>query len=187
MEIPKNLREVVQYVNPRAILLLDTNTILNNPHLAQYRIAAPGTFLSVIPDVVGGEMMSLRLGDSDSKTRRKAASALENTWEVYMSGDPASGIKLLNGSWLMTVTSVRAPGSAEDDLVRKQFGPVDAALLRLTGACAEDVPDILSILVTGDRDLKRFAKLGGLCACSLSDLRRPEVLSKMLGSEAIED
>ena len=79
MGIPQNLADVIDRVKPRAILLLDTNTILNNPRIPSYQVEAPGTFLLVIPQVVDNEILALTLGDRDTKTKQKATSALKAT------------------------------------------------------------------------------------------------------------
>ena len=186
MVIPQNLADVIDRVKPQAILLLDTNTILNNPRIPSYQVTAPGTFLLVIPQVVDNEIMALKLGNRDKATKQKAARAIKATDEVYRRGNPERGVEVRNSLWVVTVQSVRPERpsdgnrSIEDDQVRKNLGAVDAALLRLAEACREEVPDMPALLITVDTNLSRVARVRGLRACSLSDLRKPEILNDML-------
>ena len=182
MAIPQNLAGVINRVKPRAILLLDSNTIMDFPNLSSYRdrVAASGRFLLVIPRDVSDEI--LRLKHPKRKTRRKAAAALKAITNVYEKGDPESGIKLHDNLWVATVPSVL---NSDDDQVRRfvnLVGDVDSALIRLTEACREVVP---TILVTRDNGftyigLTHKAKEKGLPVCSLPDLRKAEEFNAML-------
>ena len=137
----------------------------------------------VIPQVVDNEILALKLGNRDKTTKQKATFALKATDEAYSKGEPGSGIEFPNGSWVVTVPSVRESDddkSIENDQVRKLLGSVDSALLRLAEACIKDVPDIPAVLITRDANLRRVARVRGLRACSLSDLRKPEVLNDLL-------
>ena len=182
MEAPKNLVTAVSHLKPQAILLLDTNIIMNAPRLDSYEINAPGPFLLVVPLVVEGELMSLSRGGKDQQTRRKASRACKETNNLYAQGNPADGIDLGNDLWLITAASPKSPDSdsLEDEQVLRNLGKVDAALLRLAIACEKDCPDTRVLLVTGDNDLTRVAKTRGLTACALRDLRSSEVLETIL-------
>ena len=177
MEAPENLVAAVRCLKPRAMLLLDTNTILNARRLDSYEINAPGPFLLVVPLVVEGELMGLRY-NQEPQTRKKASRACKETNNLYAQGDPADGIDLGNDLWLVTASSPKTPDSdsVEDEQVLRNLGKVDTALLRLAIACEKDCPDTRVLLVTGDNDLTRVAKTRGLTACALRDLRSSEVL-----------
>ncbi len=183
MEAPGNLVDAVNRLMPRAILLLDTNTIMNNPRLDSYEISASGRFLLAIPQVVYNEIMGLRLGNKDEQTRQKASRALNLMDKLYERGDPAAGIDLGNDRWLITA---KAPSrqqdsnSVEDEQVRRNLGKVDDALLRLAAASSQDCPDTSTLLITRDRDLTRVSRSQGLSACPLSSLRSSETLEQML-------
>ena len=185
MEAPENLVEAVNRLKPRAMLLLDTNTIMDAPWLQSYEINAPGPFLVVVPRAVDNELMSVRRGGKDERTRQKASRAYNVTYNLYARGNPAAGIDLGNDRWLITVSSprLRNSNSLEDDQVLRNLGRVDAALLRLAAACAQDCPDAPALLITRDKDLARAAKIQGLSVCPLSDLRSSEALEKMLLDE----
>ena len=80
MEAPENLVEAVNRLKPRAMLLLDTNTIMDAPWLQSYEINAPGPFLVVVPRAVDNELMSVRRGGKDERTRQKASRAYNVTY-----------------------------------------------------------------------------------------------------------
>ena len=181
--ISQNLVEVVRNVKPQAMLLLDANTIMDFPKLSSYQIAVPGTFLLVIPQDVGDEILKLKHRTRSKEIRQKAASALKAMTKVYGKGNPEGGIQLQNDLWVVTVPSVRnseVDRSVEDDQVRRLVGRVDSALIRLTEACKEIVP---TILVTRDIGLKYKATEKRLTAFSLPDLRKAEAFSTLLISD----
>ena len=181
MEAPENLVNAVSRLKPRAMLLLDTNTIMNAPYLDSYEINAQGRFLLVVPRTVYYELMGLKLGGNERK-RRRASHALDVTGKLYARDNPAAGIDLGNDRWLITVKTPSPPDSngLEDDQVRQNLGKVDAALLRLAAACAKGCPDTRTVLITEDKNLTHVARVQGLPALKLSDLRSREVLEKML-------
>jgi hypothetical protein len=162
--------------------VLDTNTIMDYPNLGSYQFPVPGPFLIVIPQVVDNEIIGLSLGNADKATKRKASYAKKTTGDLYKRGNPAGGIDLGNGLWLITVSSVRPPdakASIENDQVRKFLGRVDSAILRFAEFCMEDVPDIPVILITKDADLSRVAKVSGLPALTWPDLDTTTMLEAM--------
>ena len=175
MQAPENIVVAVSRLKPQAILLLDTNTIMNARRLDSYEINAPGSFLLVVPLVVEGELMSLRY-NQEPQTRKKASRACKETNNLYAQGNPADGIDLGNDLWLITAASPKSPDSdsLEDEQVLRNLGKVDAALLRLAIACEKDCPDTRVLLVTGDNDLTRAARTRGLAACALRNLRTSE-------------
>ena len=182
MVAPENLMDAVSRLKPRAILLLDTNTVMDAPKLDSYDINSPGPFLLVIPLVVDNELMSVKLGGRDERTKQKASRAWNFLNKLYEGGNPTRGIDLDSGRWLVTAKSPEPPdlGGAEDQQIFRNLGRVDTALLRLAAACAQDCPDTSTVLVTGDRNLTHVSKAQGLSVCRLSDLRSPEVLEKVL-------
>lgn len=86
--------------------------------------------------------------------------------------------------------TVRGPRTApentsiEEDQIWRYLGQVDAALLRLPDACAEDIPGPRTVLVTKDRDLAHTARSGGIAVFSLPELRSREALDKLLGDDS---
>ena len=187
MKAPENLVAAVRRLEPQAMLLLDTNTVMDNPRLDSYEINALGRFLLVVPNVVDGELMGLR-HNQKPQTQRKASRACNVTSELYKRGEPADGIGLGNDLWLITADSPRPPESStvEDDQVRRNLGKVDAALLRLAAASAKGCPDTRVLLITKDNDLTRVTRTRGLSACPLRDLRSPEALAKILDTPPSE-
>lgn len=183
MEAPENLVDAVSRLTPRAILLLDTNAIMDNPRLDSYEISASGRFLLAVPQVVYNEIMSVRLGGKDDRTRQKASRALNVMDKLYERDDPTAGIDLGNDRWLITTKTPPKPrdsNSVEDEQVLGNLGRVDAALLRLAAACTKDFPDTSTLLITRDRNLTRVSTSQGLSACPLSSLRSSETLEQML-------
>ena len=187
MEAPENLVEAVTRLKPRAVLLLDTNTLMNPPRLDSYEIAAQGRFLLVVPRIVSIELAKIRRGGRDEESKRKASRPLKLLDELYERGRPVEGIDIGDGRWLVTADTPRPPTpndtSIEDKMIQKNLGPVDAALLRLADVCSEGLSDTTTLLVTADRDLMRDAQNKGLNVCRLSSLRSPEALEKMLRGE----
>ena len=183
MKPPENLVKAVERLKPRAILLLDTNILMDNPRLESYEVAAPGQFLFVVPQVVDNELLSLTF-NSDQRKRQKASRAREHLGELYEQGNPADVIDLGNDVWMMTVRSPRPASpdgtSLEDDQIWRYLGQVDAALLRLADACAEDIPDTRTILTTKDKNLIHVARGRGLGVCSWPNLRASEILEQLL-------
>ena len=192
MEAPQNLVDAVNRIKPRAILVLDTNVIMKFPWLDRLKISASGPILLVVPILVDGELRRLRK-DKDERTRKKALHAFNATGKFYKRGKPHTGIELGNDLWLITVS---APASAgfnvlEDEQARSDKGKVDAALLRMTAACTQDLPDVSTLFVTEENDLRRIADItDGLSACKLSELRSSETfenISRATGSSRLPD
>ena len=177
MNAPQNLVNAVNRIKPRVILVLDTNVIMKFPWLDRLGIGVSGPFLLVVPILVDGELRKLRK-DKDERTRKKALRAHWVTSKLYKQGNPPgnppTGIELGNDRWLITVS---APASAgfnvlEDEQARSDKGKVDAALLRMTAAYTQDFPDVSTLFVTEENDLRRIADItDGLSACKLSELR----------------
>ena len=180
MEAPENLVDAVSRLRPTAILLLDTNTIMDTPRLESYEIAAPGPFLVVVPIVVYHELMGKKLGHRDQHGRQKASQALKAIDDLYARGNAQQGIELSGDRRLISVQSPKEEESVEDGQARRNFGKVDAALLRLSIACAQDCPDTPTLLVTSDKNLARSARAHGLTVCRLHDLRSSEELGNKL-------
>ena len=180
MEAPQNLVDAVSRIKPRVILVLDTNVIMKFPWLDRLKISTSGPFLLVVPILVDGELVRLRK-DKDEQTRKKASRAHWVTSKLYKQGNPPTGIELGNDRWLITVS---APASAgfnvlEDEQARSDKGKVDAALLRMTAAYTKDFPDVLTLFVTEEHDLRRRASISGLSACQRSDLSSPETFKNV--------
>ena len=188
MKPPENLVKAVERLNPQAILLLDTNILMDNPRLESYEIAAPGPFLLVVPRVVFNELLSLTFNPDQGK-KQKASGARKHLGELYQQGNPAYGIDLGNDLWLMTVSAPRPEGSEdtplEDDQLLRYQGQVDLALLRLADACSEDISDFCTVFVTKDKELANSARSRGCSVCELRDLRSPEVLGDLLGNGSL--
>ena len=187
MEAPKNLVNAVNRLTPRAVLILDTNPIMDNLRLDEYEINAPGPFLLVVPRIVVNELTSLRRGGKDEQTRRKASRACNVIDELYERGNPINGIHLGDDRWLITASSPRLPDSSilENEQVPRFLGKGDDALRRLAEVCTEGCPETSTLLITGDRDLRRVAKTQGLSACPLSILRSREALGGILDARPI--
>ena len=182
MEAPENLVDAVNRLKPRAILILDTNTLMENPRLGSYEINAPGLFLLIVPRIVVNELTSLRRGGKDEQTRRKALRACNVIDELYERGNPINGIHLGDDRWLITASSPRLPDPSrlDDEQVRRILGKGDDALRRLAEVCTEGCPGTSTLLVTRDRDLTRVAKSQGLSASPLPSLRSREALGEIL-------
>ena len=189
MEAPQNLVDAVNRIRPRVILVLDTNVIMNNPRLDRYEISETGPFLLVVPNPVNNEIMRNRK-NKDRNTRRKARNAYNATDKLYKRGNPTTGISLGSSRWLVTAN---VPGqldeaTLEDEQVRGDKGKVDAALLRMTAACKRDFPDVSTLFVTEEHDLRYIASTRGFSACRLSDLRSPEIFENIFReTRPIED
>ncbi len=195
MNTPQNLVDAVNRIKPRVILVLDTNVIMKFPWLDRLGIGASGPFLLVVPILVDGELRKLRK-DKDERTRKKALRAHWVTSKLYKQGNPPNpptGIELGNDRWLITVS---APASAsfnvlEDEQARSDKGKVDAALLRMTAAYTQDFPDVSTLFVTEENDLRRIADItDGLSACKLSELRSSgtfENISREIGPSRLPD
>ena len=183
MKTPENLVKAVERLEPQTILLLDTNTIMDNPRLESYEIAAARPFLLVVPQVVDNELLGLTF-NNDPETRRKAERARKHLGNLYERGNAANGIDVGNDRWVMTVRAPRPAGPEntpiEEDQIRRYLGQVDAALLRLADACAEDISDTRAVLVTKDKNLTHVARSRGLAVFSLPKLRSREALDKLL-------
>ena len=184
MKTPENLVKAVKCLNPRAALLLDTNTIMDYPWLKSYEFAAPGLFLLVVPEVVYSEVMGIaKRKETDQNKRQRAWRTIE-AMDQMLGHRVKNGIELANGHWVITVeTPARSrfdEMSIEEHLVWKNLGEVDAALLRLASACAEDIPDTRTVLVTKDKDLTRVAGAKGVLTCRLPDLSSTKELEALL-------
>ena len=181
MKAPENLVDAVNRLKPRAILLLDTNTIMDPPRLERYEINAPGVFLLVVPRTVDLELESVKRGGKDEQTRQKALRAYSYLGELYDRGKLFTGITLANDRWLITVDAPPPdPNRLEDEQVQRNLGPVDAALLRLAASCERDCPSASTLLITRDNALTRAATTMGLSVCRSSALRSSKALDKML-------
>ena len=192
MEAPQNLVDAVNRIKPRVILVLDTNVIMKFPWLDRLKTSASGPFLLVVPILVDGELVRLRK-DKDEQTRKKASRAHWVTSKLYKQGNPPTGIELGNDRWLITVS---APASAgfnvlEDEQARSDKGKVDAALLRMTATYTQDFPNVSTLFVTEENDLRRIADISdGLSACKLSELRSSgtfENISREIGPSRLPD
>ena len=186
MEAPKNLLDAVDRLKPQAVLLLDTNTIMDAPRLKSYEIAAPGPFLLVVPRVVYGELQGLKLGNRDRRRREKASRALNVIDDLYEEGNSTLGIEISGDRRLISVPSPKEDESVENKQVQRNLGTVDAALLRLSIACAQDCPDIPTLLVTCDKNLIGSARAHGLTVCRLPDLRSSDYLGEKLGDAGLD-
>ncbi len=122
MKTPENLVKAVERLEPQVILLLDTNTIMDNPRLESYEIAAAGPFLLVVPQVVNNELLGLTF-NNDPETKRKAERAQKHLGNLYERGNAADGIDVGNDRWMITVTAPRPTGTKgtpiEDDQIWK--------------------------------------------------------------------
>ena len=183
MKTPENLLKAVEHLNPQAILLLDTNTVMDYPQFVSHKIAAPGPFLLVVPQVVDNELLGLTF-NNDTQTKQKASRAHKQLGKLYERGNPADGIDVGNDRWVMTVSSPRPAATEntpiEEDQIWRYLGQVDAALLRLADACAEDLPDTRTLLITRDRKLTHVARSRGLAVYPWPKLRSPETLDRLL-------
>ena len=183
MKPPENLERAVERLNPHAILLLDTNTIMDYPQFASHMIDAPGPFLLVVPQVVDYELLGLTF-NNDPETKQKASRARKHLGKLYERGNPKDGIEVGNDCWVMTVRTPRpGPGDTpiEEDQIWRYLGQVDAALLRLVDACAEVLPETRTLLVTKDKDLTHVARSQGRAVCPWPKLRKQEILDELLG------
>ena len=185
MDIPENLMDAVNRLKPQMVLFLDTNVIMNSPRLDRrdkWEINAPGPHLLVIPRIVDIELMSLTRGGKDEDTREKASRACYVTDKLFERGNPTIGIDLGADRWLISVDVPSGPDTTtlEDDLARKILSKVDAALVKLVRACVQGCSDTSVLLVTEDRNCRRFARNGGLSSCRRSDLRSSESLEEMV-------
>lgn len=189
MQVPENLISAVDRIQPRAVLLLDTNTIMDAPQLDSYEIRADGAFLLVIPRASDLELIRLAKGSADKQTRRKAARAQSNLRRLYKQGNSDVGIELRDGRWLITVDVPRTADSPtlEEELVQRALGKVDAGLLRLARACAAHLPYFPSALITRDTDLTHVAIGLGLSALPVSSLRSAELMTRLLGDVHIAE
>ena len=184
MKAPENLVKAVERLKPQAVLLLDTNILMENPRLESYEIAAPVPLLLVIPEVVDNELSGLTF-NRDREKGQKASRALKQLGKSYARGNPVEGLNLGNDVWMITAKSPRPAGTEgaplEDDQVLRYLGQVDAALLRLADACTGRLPNTRTVLVTNDKHLTHKARLRGHFVCELRDLLSPEVLVELLG------
>ena len=191
MKAPENLVKAVERLEPQAILLLDTNILMETPRLESYEITVPGPFLLVVPQVVHNELMNIRRGGRDQKTKQRASRALNVVDEIFRRGNPADGIELGNCHWVITAMTPNPQGqkemSTEDEQIRKNLGRVDAALLRLLDACKEDIRNTPRLLFTRDNNLESVARARGFPACQLRDLSSSEVLGELLGYDGVDE
>lgn len=181
MKAPENLVKAVERLEPRLILLLDANTIMDYPQFVSHEIAAPGRFLLVVPQAVDNEILGLTFNPAQG-TKQKASRARKQLGRLYEQGNPVVGIDLGNDRWIMTVRTPRPAASEpiEDDQIWRYLGQVDAALLRLADACAEDISNTRTVLVTKDKDLTHAARSRGHAVCLWPKLRSPETVEKLL-------
>ncbi len=182
MESPDNLVDAVSRLNPRGILLLDTNTIMDAPRLDLYEINTEGKFLMVVPVLVVSELMKLKRGGKDKETQEKAYRACSLTDRIYKRGNAATGIELNNGHFLITVDSAKPSNGSklEDERFRMILGKVDTSLLKLADDCSRAFPETSTLLITRDWDLSHTARSRGIPVCRLSELRSRERLEKVL-------
>ena len=187
MKAPENLVKAVERLNPQAILLLDTNTLMDNPRLGSYEVAGAGPFLLIIPRVVSNELSVLTM-HRDQDKKKKAKGARDRLIGLYRRGDPTVGIDV--GNSVYVVSAIAPPAalpddrSLEDDQIWRYLGQVDAALVRLASACVEDLVKTNTVLVTQDKNLTLVAMALGLRVCKLPNLRSPEELGKLLGDDS---
>ena len=184
MKAPENLVQAVERLKPQAVLLLDTNILMDFPKLESYEIAAPGPFLLVVPEVAYSEVMNItKRKGTDERKKQKARRTIRAMDEVLGHG-VKNGIELANGHWVITCeTPARLrfeDMSIEEHLLWKNLKEVDTALLRLSDACVEDIPNTRTLLVTRDKNLTRSARVKGVPTCPLPDLHSPEGLQKLL-------
>ena len=188
MNAPENLAKAVERLNPQAILLLDTNILMDNPRLESYEIAASGPVLLVVPQVVFNELLSLTF-NPDQQKKQKASDARKHLGKLFQQGDPTDGIDLGNDLWLITASAPRPEGpediSLEDDQLFRYQGQVDLALLRLADVCSQEISNICTAFVTKDKELGNSARSRGCAVCELHDLRSPEVLRDLLGNGSL--
>ena len=168
MEAPENLVEAVTRLKPRAVLLLDTNTLMNPPRLDSYEIAAQGRFLLVVPRIVSIELAKIRRGGRDEESKRKASRPLKLLDELYERGRPVEGIDIGDGRWLVTADTPRPPTpndtSIEDKMIQKNLGSVDICII--LGICQQ-----LNYLQNSGHGCWSFSVASQVC---MSD-RRPTV------------
>lgn len=186
MKTPVNLIRAVERLEPRAILLIDTNTLMDYPLFETYEIAAPGRFLLVIPRIAYNELMNIKRGGRDENTKQRASRALGVADDAFGRGDAEEGIELSNGCWVTTTKTPSPPErtemSVEDEQDRKNLGRVDGALLRLLDTSKEDIPDTPMLLITKDKDLTRVARMQGVVALPLSSMRSSEELERVFAN-----
>ncbi len=183
MQAPENLINAVERIQPRAVLLLDTNTAMDVPRLDSYEISADGEFLLVIPILCITELISLSKGGRDKQTRRKADRALRILYKYFEQGKPDFGIQLGDGLWLITVETPPLPETPtlEQKRIERVVGKVDAGLLRLAEACATHRPHVASALISRDGGPSLLASGLGLSAFPVSSLRSTEAMTRWLG------
>ena len=189
MQAPENLIKAVERIQPRAVLLLDTNTIMDVPRLDSYEISAEGRFLLVIPQVSYNELVGLSKVTGDNQKRQKASHALNILDRALERGNAHVGIELEGSRWMIMVKTPAPPDSPsiEEKQVERNLGKPDSALLRLARACAAHLPYFPSTLITRDRNLSRVALTLGLSAFALASLRSAEVMTKLLGDVRVSE
>ena len=125
--------------------------------------------------------MSVKRGGKDERTRQKASRSYSYLGKLYDRGNPATGIDLGSDRWLITVNTPKLDSdSLEDDQVRRNLGRVDASLLELTRACAQNLPSTSTLLITEDMALTRQSRTEGVVACELARLRSSESLQELV-------
>ena len=182
MEAPENLVEAVNRIKPRAILVLDTNVVMNNPRLDQYGEKLHTPFVLVVPHVVELELRVLMRGGKNKNTQEKASCALDSLATLYAQGDAATGIELGSRRWLISVSvpkSIDSDAQAEQ-LIYQKLGNADAALLKLTEICQNEFSDALTVLITEDNLLRLVAILKKQSVYRFSDLQSSSPVEQML-------
>ena len=183
MKTPKNLVDAVNRIRPRAILLLDTNIIMNDPRIDCYAVREPGPYILVVTQMVERELKGLSRGGSKKEDIQKATRALASLHNLYALSDPSTGIDLGSGRWLVKVSVPARADTATraDRLILKKLRRVDAALIRLVETFEQDCPNTATVLITEDQLLTLIAILKGRSVLTYSDLQSHEVLERTLG------
>ena len=185
----QNIKKLVDDNKPRAILLVDTNIVMNNPIITKWEtdLIEP---IYIFPQVILSELEYLKdkAKKNDAETPEKSKEAIRRFGSFADTGNIDKGIHTNNVGWIISIiepdSSLINPALAEKETIKKAFGESDAKMIILFFEVSKCFKHLPVILLTNDKNLSNLAKVQGFLTHEVPEF--PLQLDKWLANKELQ-
>jgi len=166
-----NLKELVRAQRPAAIILVDTNVVIENEDFSKWQTDLHDPIF-VLPWSIIAELARLK-DKKNEATKAKARKAIDAFLWLSGQGGSRKGISVTNIGWLITLKvpprDVLEPELRNLQTIREISYDTDTTFMLLLIGLSKSFPNTPVMLLSGDKILTFFAQDVGLLAyCSRS-------------------
>ena len=173
------IKKRVDSKHPPAIIVVDTNIIMNTPDFRQWKTTVSEPIF-ILSDVVLIELEHIRnRRKKEVESVKSADEAINRVSWLFHQGDIIDGILITEVGWFISI-----PSPAEDAInealrqlgsIVEGFGRGDSKFIILTRELSELMPDNTVVFYTGDINLYNVAQANGF-PVSYTHLTLPTIL-----------